>query len=117
MAWLRKGKKGYVGYHTSGANEWAANEWRNYQDSVTGMRYALHGNGVPNGTVEITKDAAVLAQPIMKGLIDKFTATDEWYEYTTDSKIFDAAWNWKIMYYLTSVDNPRSPAPPNHPTA
>ena len=117
MRWLRKGKKGYIGYHTSGANEWAANEWRGYQDSVTGMRYALHGSGTPTGTVERTKDAAVLASPIMKGLPATFTTSDEWYEYNTDSKIFQPAWNWKIMYYLASVSSPRSPGPPNHPAA
>lgn len=117
MRWLKKGKKGYVGYHTSGANEWAANEWRNYQDSVTGMRYALHGSGTPTGTVEKTKDAEVLASPIMRGLPTTYTTSDEWYEYNTDSKIFQPAWNWKIMYYLASVSSPRSPGPPNHPAA
>lgn len=117
MRWLRKGKKGYVGYHTSGANEWAASEWRSYQDSVTGMRYALHGSGTPTGTVEKTKDAAVLASPIMRGLPATYTTSDEWYEYNTDSKIFQPAWNWKIMYYLASVASPRSPGPPNHPAA
>lgn len=117
MRWLKKGKKGYVGYHTSGANEWATNEWREYQDSVTGMRYALHGTGTPTGTVEKTKNAEVLAASIMKGLPASFTGSDEWYEYTTDSKIFVPSWNWKIMYYLTSVSSPRSPAPPDHPAA
>lgn len=117
MRWLKKGKKGYVGYHTSGANEWDANEWRAYQDSVTGMRYALHGSGTPTGTVSRTTDPEVLAHPIMKGLPATFTGSDEWYEYKTDSKIFDPAWNWNIMYYLTSVSSPRSPGPPNHPAA
>jgi type 1 glutamine amidotransferase len=117
MRWLKKGKKGYVGYHTSGANEWSVAEWRDYQDSVTGMRYALHGEGTPSGTVEKTKDAAVLAMPIMKGLPASYTTSDEWYEYNTDSKIFDPAWKWKIMYNLASVAAPRSPAPPNHPAA
>jgi hypothetical protein len=117
MRWLKKGKKGYVGYHTSGANEWATNEWRNYQDSVTGMRYAVHGAGTPTGTVEKTKDTSVLSKPIMKGLPTTYTTPDEWYEYTLDSKIFQPAWNWKIMYYLTAVDAARSPGPPNHPAA
>lgn len=117
MRWLKKGKKGYVGYHTSGANEWATNEWRDYQDSVTGMRYALHGSGTPTGTVTKTTNTDVLAHPIMKGLPNTFTGADEWYEYNTDSKIFIPAWNWKIMYYLTSVASPRSPGPPNHPAA
>lgn len=117
MRWLKKGKKGYVGYHTSGANEWATNEWRDYQDSVTGMRYALHGAGTPTGTVTKTTDAAVLNHPIMKGLPNSFTGADEWYEYNTDSKIFIPSFNWKIMYYLTSVASPRSPGPPNHPAA
>lgn len=117
MKWLKKGKKGYIGYHTSGANEWATNEWRDYQDSVTGMRYALHGSGTPTGTVTKTSDAAVLAHPIMKGLPATFTGSDEWYEFNTDSKIFDTAWHWNIMYRLTSVSSPRSPGPPNHPAA
>ncbi|MEO6098417.1 MAG: ThuA domain-containing protein [Fibrobacteria bacterium] len=117
MRWLKKGKKGYVGYHTSGANEWALNEWREYQDSVTGMQYELHPPGTPTGTVEKTKDAAVLASPIMKGLPATFTTSDEWYGYTKDSKIFKPEWNWKIMYYLASVGSPRSPGPPNHPAA
>jgi hypothetical protein len=117
MRWLKKGKKGYLGYHTSGANEWAADEWRSYQDSVTGMRYALHGAGTPSGTVDLNKDPAIQAMPIVKGLPATFTANDEWYEYTTDSKIFKPEWNWKILYNLSKVAGPRSPEPPNHPAA
>lgn len=117
MRWLKKGKKGYVGYHTSGANEWAADEWRSYQDSVTGMRYENHPSGTPSGTITKTTDAAILAHPIMKGLPTNFTGEDEWYEFSSDSKIFKPEWNWKIMYNLTSVGSPRSPAPPNHPAA
>src|SRR5690606_18262513 len=64
-----------------------------------------------------TTDTSVLNHSIMKGLPATFTVNDEWYEYTTDSKIFDSSWNWKVMYYLVSVESPRSPAPPNHPVA
>jgi hypothetical protein len=53
----------------------------------------------------------------MKGLPDRFTGTDEWYEYETTSKIYDPAWNWKIMYNLISVSSPRTPPPPKHPAA
>ena len=82
------------------------------------MRYALHGSGTPQGNIEITKDASVLALPIMKGLTPSFSAVDEWYEYETTSKIFDPAEGWKMMYYLTNTAAiSRSPAAPNHPVA
>jgi hypothetical protein len=117
MRWLRLGRKGYLGYHSSGANEWAADEWREYQDSVTGMRYAVHAGGTPMGTITRNPDPAVRTHPIMQGLPAAYTTRDEWYEFNGDSRIFDSAWNGKVMYYLTSVDAPRAPGPPHHPAA
>jgi type 1 glutamine amidotransferase len=118
MRWLKLGNKAYVGYNTSGANEWSRDEWRDYQDSVTGMRFALHGSGTPQGRVEATADSAVLASPIMQGLPDHLSMSDEWYEYQLDSKIFDPAMNWKFMYYLANAQAiNRSPPSPNHPVA
>ncbi|MDB5106476.1 MAG: hypothetical protein JWP91_4165 [Fibrobacteres bacterium] len=101
--WLAKGGKGYVGFHTSGANEWLKDEWKWYQDNVTSMRYALHGTGVPQGKVDKTTDAAILANPIMEGLPPTFTAADEWYAYDATSKVLDPASGCKVMYYLTNA--------------
>jgi hypothetical protein len=116
--WLQKGGKGYVGYHTSGANQYFADttkaEWLWYQDNVTSMRYALHGSGTPDGKVVKTTDAATLALPIMQGLPDNFTAADEWYEYEKESKLFTEC---KVMYNLSNAaDIARAPNP-NHPVA
>jgi type 1 glutamine amidotransferase len=117
MNWLKKPNKGWVGYHTAGANEYAKNEWTWYQDNVTGMRYALHGNGTPEGIMTKTTDAAVLSNPIMEGLPNTYTAQDEWYDYTPESKLFtDGS---KVMYYLSNASTmtpPRLPTP-IHPVA
>ncbi|MDB5050940.1 MAG: hypothetical protein JWO30_4011 [Fibrobacteres bacterium] len=117
IAWLKKPGKGYVGYHTSGANEYAKDEWAWYQDNVTGMRYALHGSGTPEGIISKTTDAAILASPIMEGLPSTYSAQDEWYDYQTDSKVFtDGS---KVMFYLSNASTmspPRLPSP-IHPVA
>jgi type 1 glutamine amidotransferase len=117
IAWLKKPGKGYVGYHTSGANEYAKAEWTWYQDNVTGMRYALHGNGTPEGIITKTTDAAILANPIMEGLPSTYTAQDEWYDYDADSKVFSDS--SKVMFYLSNASTmtpPRLPSP-IHPVA
>ncbi len=117
MNWLKKPGKGWLGFHNSGANEYATNEWTWYQDNVTGMRYALHGTGTPEGVMTRTTDAAVLASPIMAGLPDTYTAQDEWYDYLPESKLFtDGS---KVMYYLSNaaaMTPPRQPYPV-HPVA
>lgn len=117
MNWLKKPGKGWLGFHNSGANEYAKNEWIWYQDNVTGMRYALHGSGTPEGVMAKTTDAAVLAHPIMAGLPESYTAQDEWYEYLPESKLFtDGS---KVMYYLANaaaMTPPRLPSP-IHPVA
>jgi hypothetical protein len=116
MAWLKKGGKGYLGYHTSGANQWP-NEWPAYQDSVTLMRYALHGSGTPQGTVTKTTDPAIANSPLMEGLPATFNAVDEWYEYETTSKMFDPALKVKIMYNLSNAAAINRAPAPNHPVA
>jgi Trehalose utilisation len=115
--WLEKGGKGYVGYHTSGANEWAKNEWPWYQDHVTSMRYALHGTGTPLGQVARTTDDSLLRHGIMKGLPAAISANDEWYAYDATSKVLDPASGCKVMYYLTNAQTlDRKPFDP-HPVA
>jgi type 1 glutamine amidotransferase len=115
--WLKKAGHGYVGYHTSGANEYAKAEWTWYQDNVTGMRYALHGNGTPQGIITKTTDAGVLANPIMEGLPNTYTANDEWYDYLPESMVFTNG--SKVMFYLSNASTmtpPRLPSP-IHPVA
>lgn len=115
--WLAKGNKGYIGYHTSGANEFDKNEWVWYQDNVTSMRYILHGSGTPEGKVDKTTDADVLKNPIMEGLPATFTAKDEWYPYYDNSKVLDPKSGCKVMYYLTNAQAlDRQPFSP-HPAA
>lgn len=116
--WLLKGHKGYVGYHTSGANEWLKSEWTWYQDNVTMMRYALHGTGTPQGKVDRTTDPAVLSMPVMQGLPATFSAQDEWYAFDATSKVLDPASGCKVMYSLSNASAlDRQPAEPNHPVA
>ena len=115
--WLAKGNKGYIGYHTSGANEWLKSEWTWYQDNVTSMRYALHGTGTPQGKVDKTTDAAVLKMPVMDGLPATFTAQDEWYAFDATSKVLDPASGCKVMYFLSNAQAlDRQPYAP-HPVA
>jgi hypothetical protein len=116
MAWLKKGGKGYVGYHTSGANQWP-NEWPAYQDSVTLMRYDLHGSGIPQGTVNKTTDPAIANSWMMAGLPATFNAIDEWYEYAAESKVFDNTFNVKVWYNLANAQALNRKPFPNHPVA
>ena len=115
--WLAKGRKGYVGYHTSGANEYALSEWLWYQDNVTSMRYVMHGSGTPLGTVEKTADASVASHPIMQGLPQRFSAEDEWYGYERSSALYDPSKRVKIMYNLTNAAAIGRLPSPDHPVA
>ena len=117
IAWLKKGNKGYIGYHTSGANEYAKQEWLWYQENVTSMYYALHGNDIPQGTVGKTTDAAILSHPIMQGLPATFTAVDEWYEYDKDSPLLAPSSGCKVMYYLSNAQALNRAPYPVHPVA
>jgi type 1 glutamine amidotransferase len=114
IAWLKKGNKGYVGYHTSGANEYLKNEWTWYQENVTSMFYGLHGSDIPQGNVTKTTDATVLSQPIMQGLPASFSAIDEWYEYDKESPLFTQC---KVMYYLSNAQAINRSPFPVHPVA
>lgn len=109
--WFASGKKGYIGYHNSGANQ--DGEWNWYRDNVTSMLYTLHSTSAQQGTINKTTDASILSEPIMKGLDANFTGTDEWYEFEQG-----ATWNQcKVMYYLdestlkTKLQHPMNPHP------
>lgn len=92
--WLATGHKGYVGYHTSGANE--ENEWNWYRDNVTSMLYKLHTNPEQTGTIHANRDAKILAHPIMKGIDTVFTNSDEWYDFA-----FGATWaDARVTFFL-----------------
>jgi hypothetical protein len=115
--WLLSGGKGYVGYHTSGANE--VNEWNWYRDSVTSMRYNLHTLPAQNGTIRVTTNAAILTQPIMQGLPATFSGSDEWYDFDLPPR-GPAAPTWvdcHVMYNLdettlaTALPRPMNPHP------
>ncbi len=115
--WLKKSGHGWVGYHTSGANEYAKAEWIWFQDNVTGMRYSLHASGTPQAKITKTTDTKILTSPIMSGLPAEYSAQDEWYDYQTDSKLFSDG--SKVMYYLSDAATMTPPRLPNpiHPVA
>jgi Trehalose utilisation len=112
QTWIRSGNKGWVGYHTSGANE--NNEWNWLRDSVTSMRYILHSVAAQTGKVGKTANQAVLALPIMQALPDSFSGQDEWYEFATTAPTWPQA---QVMYYLneaslaTPLSTPMNPHP------
>ena len=121
-AWLALGNKGYVGYHTSGANE--LNEWNWYRDSVTSMQYRLHSGSAQNGTINITTDTSVSNAPIMTGLPSTWTGVDEWYTYTPgltwgDTSNMNKNANVRVMYYLNEKSLPTPLPDPmgTHPAA
>ena len=58
-AWLASGNRGWMGYHSSGAND--VGEWPWYRDSVTVMRYHVHSVAAQPGRMYITTDAAIKA--------------------------------------------------------
>lgn len=98
-AWMTEpGKRrGWLGVHSSGANE--AGEWNWFRDSVSSMRYALHGAGTPSGTIRRTQDPAVRAHPIMHGLPDTMRVNaDEWYTFDTTAP------TWRDVRVMYSLD-------------
>lgn len=99
-AWLASGNKGWMGYHTSGAND--VGEWPWYRDSVTVMRYHVHSVAAQPGKMNITTDAAIKALPIMQGMDASFTGTDEWYDFDLPPRApAPPLWaDCKVAYYL-----------------
>jgi type 1 glutamine amidotransferase len=122
ISWLKKGNKGWVGYHTSGAYDWRGSiddpntEWGDLQEYVTYMRYLNHPAGTPQGTVNRTTDAQVLAHPIMQGLPATFNAVDEWYDYDASSKVLTDP-SVKVMYTLANAAAINRKPATNHPVA
>lgn len=114
MDWLKSPRKGYIGYHSSGANEWSKAEWPWYQDHVTSMRYNAEHPDIPRGTIVKTTDTTVLANPIMKDLPDSFAATDEWYQYDTLAITYH---DIKPMYFLENAKALNRAPYPIHPVA
>lgn len=99
-AWLASGNRGWMGYHSSGAND--VGEWPWYRDSVTVMRYHVHSVAAQPGKMNITTDAAIKALPILQGMDASFTGTDEWYDFDLPPRApAPAAWaDCKVTYYL-----------------
>lgn len=99
-AWLASGNKGWVGYHTSGAND--VGEWPWYRDSVTTMRYHVHSTAAQPGKMNVTTDASIKAHPILQGMDATFTGTDEWYDFDLPPRApAPAQWaDCKVTYYL-----------------
>lgn len=105
-AWMTEpGKRrGWLGVHSSAANE--AGEWNWFRDSVSSMRYALHGAGTPAGTIRRTADPLVQAHPILQGLPDTMRVNaDEWYTFTLNAP------TWKDVRVLYSLDESTLSAP------
>ncbi len=105
-------RRGWVGMHTSGANE--VNEWNWLRDSLTSMAYFVHSTAAQAGKIGKTTDPVVLAHPIMQGLPDTFAVPlDEWYEFN-----YGATWSdVHVMYNLnersltTQLGAPMNPHP------
>lgn len=93
--------RGWLGVHTSGANEF--NEWNWFRDSVSAMGYRVHAGNAQAGTIHKTTDTAVLSQPIMAGLPDTMRIpADEWYDFSYVPLFADA----KVLYYLDEASLP-----------
>lgn len=110
--WLAAGNRGFVGYHTSGANE--PGEWDWYRDSVTSMRYHVHMGPAQEGKLTITTDTSLRKQPILAGMPATFTGEDEWYDFDLKPAA-PAAPTWsqcKVIYY---VDESTLAIPPGRP--
>ena len=99
-AWLASGNRGWMGYHSSGAND--VGEWPWYRDSVTVMRYHVHSVAAQSGKMNITTDAAIKALPVLQGMDAAFTGTDEWYDFDLPPRApAPALWaDCKVTYYL-----------------
>jgi hypothetical protein len=88
-------KRGWLGVHTSGANE--VNEWNWFRDSVTAMQYRVHAGSAQAGTVRKTTVDSIRNAPIMAGLPDTVRIpSDEWYDFGYAPLFADA----RVMYYL-----------------
>ena len=108
-SWLASGNRGWMGYHTSGAND--VGEWPWYRDSVTVMRYHVHSVAAQSGKMNITTDAAIKALPIMQGMDASFTGTDEWYDFDLPPRApAPALWaDCKVSYYLDEASLATTP--------
>lgn len=113
--WLALGDKGWMGYHTSGAND--VGEWPWYRDSVTVMRYHVHSTNAQSGKMFITKDPAIRAHPILAGMDTTFTGTDEWYDFDLLPKASQPElWaDCKPIYYLDESVLTTKPTRPMNP--
>jgi hypothetical protein len=113
--WLAAGNKGWMGYHTSGAND--VGEWPWYRDSVTAMRYHVHSVAAQQGKMTMTTDAAIKAHPILAGMDASFTGTDEWYDFDLPPRApAPATWaDCKVIYYLDEVTLATKPTRPMNP--
>ncbi|MCD6025008.1 MAG: hypothetical protein K0Q91_1924 [Fibrobacteria bacterium] len=88
-------KRGWLGVHTSGANE--ANEWNWFRDSVTAMQYHVHAGAAQAGTIRKSAVDSIRNAPIMAGLPDTVRIpSDEWYDFAYAPLFADA----RVMYYL-----------------
>lgn len=114
-AWLAAGNRGWVGYHTSGAND--VGEWPWYRDSVTVMRYHVHSVAAQPGKMTITTDPAIKALPILEGMDAVFSGTDEWYDFDLPPRApAPALWaDCKVTYYLDEATLGTKPTRPMDP--
>lgn len=114
-AWLATGNRGWMGYHTSAANE--PGEWDWYRDSVTVMRYHMHSVAAQPGKMNITTDAAIKALPVMQGMDASFSGTDEWYDFDLPPRApAPALWaDCKVTYYLDESSLATAPTRPMNP--
>jgi hypothetical protein len=88
-------KRGWLGVHTSGANE--ANEWNWFRDSVTAMQYHVHAGSAQAGTIRKTTVDSIRNGTVMAGLPDTVRIpSDEWYDFAYAPLFADA----QVMYYL-----------------
>lgn len=103
--WLQAGNgRGWVGYHTSGAN--SEGEWDWYRDSVTAFRYRVHATGSAlAGTVYASPDTNIRKLPVMRGLDSTFRNSDEWYDFDYspvwgDSSNMNRNAKVRVLHYL-----------------
>jgi hypothetical protein len=114
-AWFAAGNRGWMGYHSSGAND--VGEWPWYRDSVTVMRYHVHTVNAQPGKMNITTDAAIKALPVLQGMDASFTGTDEWYDFDLPPRApAPALWaDCKVTYYLDESSLAIAPSRPMNP--
>jgi type 1 glutamine amidotransferase len=115
--WLGAGNKGFVAYHTSGANE--ATEWPWYRDSVTSMTYHKHSDAAQGGRIFMARDAVVKSDPLLAGLDTSFSGDDEWYSFDFPPTK-PAAKTWaqcKVLYYMDESSAKLSDPMGVHPMA